>query len=150
MTRKQRQQVYDKYNGRCAYTGKPLGDDWQVDHMISKADFFYYAIKMVKKDVSPDEWRTRVDDLCRDGVNDEWNLVPSLRIVNHYKRSCNLEQFRQRMADFHIRLGRLPKKTKRPATVKRIAYMNEVADAFGITPEKPFCGKFYFETIKKE
>ena len=32
-----RQRIYAKYQGRCAYTGKPLGDDWQVDHIIPRA-----------------------------------------------------------------------------------------------------------------
>jgi hypothetical protein len=51
------------------------------------------------------------------------------------------------MADFHLRLGKLPKKTTRPQTMKRIEYMQKVADAFEITPEKPFEGKFYFEKL---
>jgi 5-methylcytosine-specific restriction endonuclease McrA len=36
MTSKKREQVYKKYGGRCAYTGTPLKDDWQVDHIIPK------------------------------------------------------------------------------------------------------------------
>jgi hypothetical protein len=50
------------------------------------------------------------------------------------------------MFGFHIRLGKLPKKTTRPQTIKRIEYMLKIAALFDITPEKPFNGIFYFES----
>ena len=31
-----REKVYNKYGGKCAYTGKPLGQDWQIDHVTSQ------------------------------------------------------------------------------------------------------------------
>jgi 5-methylcytosine-specific restriction endonuclease McrA len=31
-----RRVIHDKFGGRCAYTGKPLGDDWQIDHVVPK------------------------------------------------------------------------------------------------------------------
>lgn len=129
-----RERIYAKYGGRCAYTGKPLGDDWQIDHMISlqKAKYIF-------------ENEGRVIH-----CHFEENMIPALRIVNHYKRAFDLEGFREYMMTFYIRLGKLPKKTKVPATVKRIAYMNEVAEAFGITPDKPFEGKFYFEKLEEK
>lgn len=116
--------IYQKFEGLCAYTGKPLGDDWQVDHMEPA---FY--CRMFMKD-----------------PNTEENLVPALRIVNHYKRCKNLEQFRQYMATFHERLRKLPKTTRVAKSAKRVLYMRKVAEAFDITPYKPFCGKFYFES----
>lgn len=122
MNSKTRQQVYEKYGGRCAYTGKTLGHDWQIDHVFPL--------------------RSK-----REGVNKIENLLPSLRIVNHYKRGKNLESFRRFMKDFHKRLAGLPKKTSVEKTKRRIAYMQEVAEAFDITIDKPFSGKFYFETI---
>jgi 5-methylcytosine-specific restriction endonuclease McrA len=39
MNKKLRFQVYNKYNGLCAYTGTPLDDDWQVDHIIPQFKF---------------------------------------------------------------------------------------------------------------
>lgn len=137
-----RERIYAKFDGKCAYTGKPLGDNWQIDHMTSKISHrwnVYYAAR------TPDDIPVMLKEVDKDE-----NLIPALRIVNHYKRSLDLEQFRSRMMTFHIRLGRLPKKTKVPATVKRIAYMNEIAEAFGITPDKPFSGKFYFEKLEEK
>lgn len=130
MTRKIRQEVYDKFGGLCAYTGKPLGEDWQVDHIKPRAHWYW-------------KQNSHTDD-----VNDFENLLPAIKIINHYKRDHNLESFRLSMIDFHKRLAKLPKKTMRPATVRRIAYMNKVAELFGITTDRPFTGKFYFEILK--
>ena len=130
-----RVEIYNKYNGLCAYTGKPLGDDWQVDHVTSKERMGYWR----------GYCKTYEERVC---LNNPDNLLPACRIVNHYKRSLDLEGFRSYMKNFHIRLAKLPKTTKREATKRRIAYMNQVAELFDITPDKPFSGKFYFERIK--
>ena len=141
-----RERIYAKYNGRCAYTGKHLGDDWQVDHMFSKEDIYYRAQRyLANSGLNPKMYEKELKQAVKEKANSDENLIPALRIVNHYKRSLDLEGFRERMKTFHIRLGKLPKNTKVPATVKRIRYMNEIAEAFGITPDKPFGGKFYFE-----
>ena len=39
------------------------------------------------------------------------------------------------------------KKTMIEKTLKRKEYLLEVAELFDITPDKPFSGKFYFETL---
>lgn len=125
MTKKNRQQIFDRFNGLCAYTGKPLGTDWQVDHVEPP----FYS-RMYQRDPNrPD------------------NLVPALRIVNHYKRCKDLEEFRRFMQSFHTRLAKLPKAPRVVKSSKRKNYMLEVAHAFGITADLPFTGKFYFETI---
>lgn len=137
-----REIIFNKFGGRCAYTGKPLGDDWQIDHIESKIKFeqrMYYKYNNVADILKAQK---EVDNIN--------NLLPALYIVNHYKRSLDLEEFRERMLNFHKQLAKLPKKTRVPKTVKRIAYMNKVADAFDITVDKPFSGKFYFETIEVE
>lgn len=125
---KKRDVVFNKYNGKCAYTGKPLPDDWQIDHMIPKCESLqkYHTI---------------------DNHNDIRNLFPTLKIVNHYKRSFNIDGFRDYMESFHLRLAKLPKNPKVTKSIKHKAYMLEVAEAFGITVEKPFSGTFYFEDV---
>lgn len=47
--RKKKKQVYDKFNGKCAYTGQLLQDDWQIDHVTSR---FEWALKNKKGDVN--------------------------------------------------------------------------------------------------
>lgn len=113
-----RQKVYNKYNGRCAYSGAPLGDDWQIDHAVSK----YHG-----------------------GTDDLDNLLPACRIVNHYKRAKDIEQFRQYLINLPEQLKRLPKHPKSEKVIRHKEYLEEVAGLFGITEDKPFCGMFYFE-----
>jgi len=123
-TKKQRDYAQNKFNGLCAYTGKPLDDKWQVDHITPIC-------------------------YCDDKVNEEENLVPCLQIVNHYKREKDLKRFREYMMDFHTRFDKYPKNPYTERSIKRKAYMQRVADAFGITTENPFNGVFYFETLVK-
>lgn len=136
MNKNTRLKVYNKFDGKCAYTGKDLGDDWQVDHVNSQYQHAYYYTG--EEDYN--EYKKKVHDID--------NLFPALAIVNHYKRTKNLEQFRLYMKGFHKRISKLPKKTSVPATERRIIYMNKIADAFGITTEKPFDGVFHFEKLK--
>ncbi|MDR2555265.1 MAG: HNH endonuclease [Fibromonadaceae bacterium] len=130
-----------KYNGLCAYTGKPLGDDWQIDHVIPK--------KYVNH---------------KNEINTFENLMPSLKIINHYKRSLDLEKFRRYIATLQKRIDKLPKwiiknyyptsnynfkmSDKRKKIFNRAKYIIKVAELFGITPENPFNGKFYFENVE--
>lgn len=168
MTKKEK--VYQKYGGRCAYTGKPLESDWQIDHARSKAEFEKIIVDVAHyKDRNTGE-RVSVEDmdfLCKKGLwqtfhdctyippkqvphpdcNKIENLVPALRIVNHYKRGLDVEGFRKYMKGFHTRLKRYKLGKGGPAAQKQSRYMWDVADAFGITLEKPFSGVFYFETI---
>ena len=63
-----RQKVYDKYNGHCAYCGKAIAiKDMQVDHILPKRN---------------------------GGKDDLDNLNPSCRLCNHYKRAYSIECFR--------------------------------------------------------
>lgn len=136
MKKSQRQEIFNKCNGRCAYCGWDLDSTWQVDHMISKQYWFY------------------IDTTDPKSVNRVENLMPSCVVCNHYKRShCvndNYEHvgFRTFMMKFHIRLGKLPKKSMRAQTLKTREYMMRIAERYNITPDKPFSGVFYFETLK--
>lgn len=125
---KNRQIVFDKYGGRCAYTGKPLDDKWQIDHKLCRLE-------------------TTCTMTDRDNIE---NMLPTLRIINHYKRGLFFNEWRERISKLHIRLQALPKNPKVQKSIKTKVYLLEVADAFGITPEKPFNGIFYFETLKQE
>ena len=63
-----REQIYNKYNGHCAYCGQVITiKEMQVDHIIPKA---------------------------RGGTDAYNNLVPACRLCNHYKRAGSLTFFR--------------------------------------------------------
>jgi 5-methylcytosine-specific restriction endonuclease McrA len=138
MTKKER--IYNKFNGLCAYTGKPLGSDWQIDHVFPKCRSHFYANKKFKDELG----------CIGSTVNDEKNLFPCLKIVNHYKRGLDLEGFRGYLSTLHIRLSRIPKNPRCEKRAKYKEYMLSVAESFGITPDNPFSGKFYFEILNPQ
>jgi len=62
-----RQRVYDKYDGKCAYCGCELVKGWHVDH---------------------------INPIVYGGTNDLNNLNPSCKYCNNYKCHSKLETFR--------------------------------------------------------
>lgn len=75
-----RKAVYEKYDGCCAYCGKPIEFmDMQVDHIIPK---------------------------IRGGTDEFENLNPSCRRCNHYKRQMSLEAFRDTIGKIPSKLMR--------------------------------------------
>lgn len=77
-----REAVWNKYHGRCAYCGCELPfKEMQVDHIQPQC-------------------------VPQDDPNRFSNLNPSCRICNHYKRSLSLEGFRERLKTLHMRVER--------------------------------------------
>ena len=137
MNKIKRQEVYNKYNCKCAYTGKELDNDWQIDHIIPKNSFIWYQLEKQRIEI----WKVDYD------LNDIKNLHPAIKIVNHYKRALDLEGFRKYMSEFHLRLKKVPKNPRTEKRIKYKEYMFKVAEMFDITIDKPFNGIFYFETL---
>ena len=78
-----RQQVYNKYNGHCAYCGCSLAyEDMQVDHIDSV-------------------YRAEYDG--READNSIGNYMPSCRSCNFYKGAYSIEQFRSNIENLLIR-----------------------------------------------
>ena len=72
-----RQQVYEKYNGHCAYCGCELDiKDMQVDHL----DSLYRA-----------EYEGREVDNSID------NFMPACRQCNYYKGTSTIDEFRRKI-----------------------------------------------------
>jgi len=121
MSDNKRDIIYNKYNGLCAYSGTPLEPDWQIDHITPKR---------------------------HNGKNNIDNLVPCQKIINHYKRALDIEDFRKLwLGGLHKRLSKLPKNPRTENGQKRKDYLLSIANYFNVTPDKPFSGKFYFETV---
>lgn len=69
ISKEKREQVYRKYNGHCAYCGRPIKkDEMQIDHLVPKA---------------------------RKGTNDITNLMPSCPSCNSLKADKSLRSFRK-------------------------------------------------------
>ena len=126
---KKRDRIYQKYNGLCAYSGTPLEDDWQIEHINPVIRNWWTNTKIFPNNDS------------------EENMVPVQKIINHYKHSLDLEGYRKLLSGLHIRLKKVAKNPYTEKGEKRKRYILKVAGYFGITEDKPFSGKFYFETI---
>lgn len=126
-----RERIFQKFNGLCAYSGTPLEPDWQIDHINPVIRSPYSATVLFPKDDIED------------------NMVPAQKIINHYKRAFELETFRSWiLGELHLRLKKLPVNPYAEKSIKHKAYLLKVAAYFNITPEKPFSGMFYFETLQ--
>lgn len=76
LTKVERQTVYDKCAGHCAYCGKEITiKEMQADHVIPME--FYDAYKAIGKDI--------------DTID---NMFPTCRSCNNYKSTLTLEKFR--------------------------------------------------------
>ena len=130
ISKKDREIIKQKFGGKCAYTGTELKDDWQVDHVEPLIRNWWGNTAMNGK------------------AHNIENMFPVQKIVNHYKGSLDLETFRTwYLGGLHERLKKLPKNPKVEKSIKRKTYLFEVAQLFGIKTDKPFSGRFYFETL---
>ena len=121
MTKKQREAIYSKYNGHCAYCGKEIEyKDMQVDHLIPQ----------------------RRATLCGRGyvpveeIESEENYMPSCRSCNHYKRAHSLETFRRYIEEI-------------PEKLTRDVYIYKIGLRYDQIEEHPRKIKFYFEQVEE-
>ncbi len=136
MNKKLRIEVYNKYDGYCAYCGKELKyEEMQVDHAIPK-DIFQHKIAGYEEDFVVRLKYYGITEPVNYEMDDIQNLMPSCRRCNHYKRSCSIPQFRGMMLTLHERI--------------RQSYINKVAEDFGIIKITPFDWEFFFEMYKKQ
>lgn len=84
--KKNRQQIYMKFGGRCAYCGCELGEKWHVDHIVPII-------------------RNR-DGTCHKPNDLAENCNPSCASCNVQKNSYTVEQFRENIQRFVMSLNR--------------------------------------------
>lgn len=117
-----RQVVYDKYDGHCAYCGSELSSikDMQIDHIRSKRNFYVGH----RRDI-PDY-----------AVDDIRNLNPACRTCNNFKTAMDLEEFRRELS-------------QQVSRARKYSINFRMAEKFGqlIATEKPII--FYFEIINE-
>ncbi len=122
MNKNIRQQVYDKYNGHCAYCGCELKGKFQVDHIQAHwhnySDSTANQIGLVK------------------GSHEIENLNPACARCNKWKATYSIEQFRQEIS----------------LQVKRLnAYSSNyrMAKDYNLISENNIEVKFYFERAEQ-
>lgn len=129
VSKKDREVIRLKFNGKCAYSGTDLESDWQIDH----------ADPVVRN------WWTKTAVFENNHNLD--NMFPTQKQINHYKHSYHIESFRGLLNTLHIRLKKVPENPYTEKGIKKKAYILKLAAYFGITKDNPFSGKFYFETL---
>lgn len=88
MTQQQRQLIFEKYNGHCAYCGCELKRGWHVDH-----------VKPIRRHQRKEGCRYPKRD-CAD------NCMPACASCNINKHSLSLEEFRRLVGGFITSLNR--------------------------------------------
>jgi len=85
LTKAERELVRNKFGGRCAYCGEPLGERWHVDHLLPVQRGVGKAITG-----QPMAWMER-DTLS--------NMMPACAPCNIDKHSFDLEYWRRKLQD---------------------------------------------------
>ncbi|GAB3937540.1 HNH endonuclease [Larkinella terrae] len=125
-TKKEREIIFNKFNGRCAYCGCELTKGWHVDELepcIRNHRWDRQKRKFVHDGTYQHPERLNID-----------NQMPACASCNINKHSESLEGFRQLIAGFLKSLNRDSTQYK---IAKRYGFIQEV--------EKPVV--FYFETF---
>ncbi len=86
---KEREKIYSKFNGKCAYCGEELNGKFQVDHIIPKKNFR----DVVHNGKAPEFLR----HLTVNDMNHSDNLFPSCSQCNFYKDAHTLDYFRHKI-----------------------------------------------------
>ncbi len=88
LNKKQRQELFEKYDGKCSYCGCELKKGWHADHL---------------KPVIRNPLTKRMDASFNDNYE---NLMPACPSCNIHKHSLSLKNFRWLIANHIVALNR--------------------------------------------
>lgn len=119
ISKKEREAVYQKYGGKCAYCGTELNGKWQLDHLIPRLHLDLKPPKATFEQVH-----------CID------NYMPACNSCNNYKGPFTLEGFRKNLQ-------------KQTEVLRRDRPTVRLAERYGLVKfeDKPVV--FYFETLRE-
>jgi len=123
MTKIERQQVFDKYEGHCAYCGEKLQKGWHVDHIEPirrNTDYYTGAVVSVRHPQN----------------EHHGNYNPACASCNINKHSMSLEEFRSLIQGFMKHLNEINTQYK-------------ISKRYGLVIEDIKPVVFYFERYKK-
>ena len=126
--KKERQIIFDKYEGKCAYCGHPLTKSFHIDHL----DPMYRGKKLIGYSIFD---QSKVyEDTTKHELDNIENMMPSCVSCNLYKSTYSLEQFREQIG---LLTGRLSARFSQYKIAKR----------FGLVIETENPVIFYFENF---
>lgn len=152
MKKSDRQKIFDKYGGRCAYCGCELTGKWCIDHIepvgrVTKTVGGYYRNKLTKERLAskelPEDWyitheyvnpKQVFDKMIHPERDTAENSNPSCYSCNHYKSTMSLESFKENVGELVNRLNKSFTQYK-------------IAKRYGLIQETNIEVKFYFETF---
>lgn len=126
MKKTDRELIFNKYDGKCAYCGCELTKGWHADHIEPIVrDFIYNKNKQ----------RFETNGIYRNPENENLqNYNPSCPSCNIQKNSYTLEQFRENIKQFVNSLNQYSTQYK-------------FAKKYGLVSENDIEVKFHFETV---
>jgi hypothetical protein len=129
LSKKDREMIFNKYNGRCAYCGCELNKGWHADHLKPVRRKMKYCREKKRHVVTGELRHPKRECLA--------NYNPACASCNINKHAMSLEDFRELVFGFVKSLNRDSTQYK---IAKRYGFIVEV--------EKPLL--FYFETFNGE
>lgn len=136
----QRQIVFNKYGGKCAYCGINLTKGWHVDHIEPvKRQYKYVDKSVVKKRYDGSEYTStnqvlRYDKMLHPHLDTIENSIPACAKCNINKHESTIEEFRNHISGY---LNSLNKRMVQYQMVKK----------YGLVQETNNPVVFYFETL---
>jgi 5-methylcytosine-specific restriction endonuclease McrA len=155
MNKKDRQIVFDKYNGHCAYCGCKLEKGWHVDEVIPVKRKFK-IIRSHWENVITGE-TTQSDRAVRRN-HTEWQYIPTKNIPDGYENpenfnidnqmpscaSCNINKHSMSLEDFRYLIQGFMKH------LNEVSTQYKIAKRYGLVIEDIKPVVFYFEKFKTE
>lgn len=123
MNKKEREVVFDKFGGKCAYCGCELQKGWHVDHI--QPAFHNWSDEDIKKHLKQDRGQNKIE-----------NYNPACPRCNRWKGTWSIEQFRN---EIFLQLKRL----------ERDSAPFRIASDYGLIKTMDIEVKFYFELFKE-
>ena len=121
MTKNERQIVFDKYGGKCAYCGCELQKGWHIDHI--EPAYHNWSDEDVKRHLKQER-----------GLNIIENYNPACPRCNRWKGTWSIEQFRNEIS---LQIERL----------ERDSAPFRMARDYGLINTADIEVKFYYETL---
>ncbi len=135
--KKERQEIFDKYDGRCSYCGDPLQKGWHADHLLPVGRYKEHVLdedgNKLYKNGKYGEYKyvMRMEYPERDVLE---NKIPACASCNINKHGMDIEGFRELIRDFIKSLN-------------RYSVQYKIAKRYGLIQETNAKVVFYFETL---
>ena len=131
MKKADREIVFMKYVGRCAYCGEVITiKEMQVDHIIPKRNFIWH----IKNKYKVPEFLKHLTENDIDHID---NLFPSCRVCNKWKSTHPVEQFRKELSEQVKRLNEYSSNYR-------------IAKRYHLVKETDYGIEFYFELKERQ